>query len=48
MEIAASERVLMFDLGNILVHLNSVSKIWSGAESLEDINLEQRWSASQL
>jgi len=47
MESAASERVLMFDLGNILVHLNSVSKIWSGAQSREDKNLEQRWSASQ-
>ena len=47
METAASERVLMFDLGNILVHLNSVSKIWSGKESRDDKNLEKRWSASQ-
>ncbi|NLO37697.1 MAG: HAD family phosphatase [Clostridiaceae bacterium] len=47
METTSSERVLMFDLGNILVHLNPVSGIWSGYAPQANGNLEQRWSTSQ-
>ena len=45
-----NDRILLFDLGNILVSLNSVHEIWAGLKTgndAEKTELDQLWSHSK-
>lgn len=47
-DIIKSEKVILLDLGNILVRLNSVDKFWSGQTSAPGAaSYQQRWISSQ-